>query len=165
MKIKITLIALFLPLVSWAQASASRQVHHEGKTDRDTSIQSTESKAIDHKESQHFFLNLIPFDSAKAQQDIQLDTIRIITLASDTRGNKHGFSVYLSPDQIKNIEAKFGVAFRFFNFTQIPQYYLDIRESEYNRQVYQYLDKKLSGDSRQMINDEMIKLAKLNMGK
>lgn len=109
----------------------------------------------------NYYLRKIPFDSTRAKKDIQNDTIRIINLfATDISGCRLSLLEYLSMEEKETIENKFGFRFSYFGFSKISPFYLDKRQKEYNDVVYSYLDKKLKGDSRRLILDEVYQIIK-----
>ena len=97
----------------------------------------------------------IPYDSTRAKKDIKNDSIKIITLVSNISGSRISYIDYLSQEEKQIIERKFGLIYSYASFDRINQTYLDQRQKEYNDIVYKYLDNKLNGDSRQLINREI----------
>jgi hypothetical protein len=109
----------------------------------------------------NYYLRQIPFDSLKAKRDILNDTIRIVSLISKQySGCRLSYLQYLSAENITLIEKQFGFTYNYFEL-DFNQGYLDQRQNEYNRVVYNYLDKQLNGDSFKLIRDKIIELAKL----
>jgi hypothetical protein len=62
----------------------------------------------------------------------------------------------LSNEDLDAIESKFGFNFEYYNLGNINQVYLDRREGEYNNVMYRYLDQKLNGNSKKLINEEIL---------
>lgn len=106
-------------------------------------------------------LRKIPFDSIRAKKDIEDGTIILVTLISNQSSGSRTYLVgALSNEEKESIERKFGFKHSFIALDGIDQYYLDQRQREYNDIVYNYLDKINSGDSKRLINDDLIKIIK-----
>jgi hypothetical protein len=104
----------------------------------------------------NYYLKKIPYDSIRAKMDIKNDSIKIMTLASNIfYGCRLNFLDYLSEEEKRKIEKKFGFVYSYESFDRIDQYYLDQRQKEYNDIVYKYLDDKLNGNSRELISKEI----------
>lgn len=108
----------------------------------------------------NYYFRHVGFDSARAIDDLANDTVRLVSLYSDQfSGCRISILDYLSNDDIKSIEDEFG--FKYAGLLRhAPQSYCDQREKEYNQVMYNYLDKRLGGDSRQIIREKIMELAR-----
>jgi hypothetical protein len=102
------------------------------------------------------FLRKIQFDSVKARYDLKNGFVQIISLTGDHTPCRMMLIHALSNEDLDAIESKFGFNFEYYNLGNINQMYLDRREGEYNNVMYRYLDQKLNGNSKKLINEEIL---------
>ncbi len=87
------------------------------------------------------YLNKIPVSSKTAKEDIREGKFYKIELSSEASGCSLSFLEFLDPEEIKNLESKYGFEHRYIHLEEIiPNYYLDIRQKEYNDLVFHHLD-------------------------
>jgi hypothetical protein len=107
----------------------------------------------------NYYLRQIGFDSIRAEHDLLNDTVRIITLISQSARCRISILDMLSHEEKKSIEDQFGFHYQFFSFSEkIPQKYCDQRETEYNSTIFKHLDHKHNGNSAQMINAKILQI-------
>jgi tetratricopeptide (TPR) repeat protein len=92
----------------------------------------------------------IPYDSLVAKTDIENGIVRIVNLSCSGQ-------VEISPEEIEQIESRFGFQF-YYDCLELPYEYLVIKQKEYNRIVYKYLDSLYNIDSEAEIFTEQVQL-------
>ena len=83
----------------------------------------------------------IPFDSITAKQDLKNGTVRLLDIFSTTWGTGGTrFDELIEPYQLNSIEKQFGIRNELIVIDSVFSKYTELRESEYNGVVIQYLD-------------------------
>ena len=102
----------------------------------------------------NIFLRKIPFDSIRARKDLATGIVRIISLNGDQGPTGTSIHDVIGREEIKKIEMKFGLKFEYHYLADVFYMYREQRENEYNDVVYNFLDQKLNGNSRELIRQE-----------
>ena len=125
---------IFVFLFSIFVLEISAQTVYENSTERQDSI----------------IFSKIPYDKYVAKSDIENGIIRIINLTCTGH-------IENTSEEIEQIENRFGFEF-YYDCLELPYDYLIIRQNEYNRIVYNYLDSLYKIDCEAEIFTECVRL-------
>ena len=106
-----------------------------------TTLSCLAGQAQDKSRIDSIFLAKIPFDSSLAKQDLKNGTVRLLDIFSPTWGTVGTrFDEIIEPYQLYSIEKQFGFKNELIVIDSVFSKYTELRESEYNQVVIQYLD-------------------------
>lgn len=98
-------------------------------------------QAQDNIRIDSMFLAKIPFDSVTAKKDLQNGNVRLLDIFSPTWGTVGTrFDEMIEPYQLDSIEKQFGFRNELVVIDSVFEKFTELKESEYNRVVIQYLD-------------------------
>ncbi|MBN1187626.1 MAG: hypothetical protein JXB49_35455 [Bacteroidales bacterium] len=103
--------------------------------------------------AQKYFEIIIPYDSVQAISDLKNDSIFILNFS----GTGHLGDPLNINEELEYVETRFGFKFK-YGYFEVPMEFIQKKQNEYNKQVYNYLDSIMQKDSKEEINIELLRL-------